>query len=179
MLTNTQSVQRDAKGWRVFVTTQMMDVPVVKHLTSDRPTRATQNPTHRRGTPPLTGPTRSPLSATSSGCRTVPQTTTRSSIQHNLGTAKPPPIPGSQRTASRPPTQTCPGSTRQPLCRPRPCAPPLEPPSNRHAGYRSIQTAPRRWLSTLGSPPAVGATTSPSRSCSQAFRQFGDISPAW
>ena len=68
--------------------------------------------------------------------------------------------------------QNSPGSIRQPQFRTPPPAPPLAPPSNRHAGSKSIQTAHRRWLSTLGSPPAVGPTTSPSRSCSQAFPQF-------
>ena len=51
--------------------------------------------------------------------------------------------------------------------------------SNRLAGYRSIQTAHRSWLSPPGSPPADGPTISPSRSSSQAFPPLGNTSPAW
>ena len=154
------------------------------HQTPDQRTGESRGPTEHptpphRHTAGHTGTRPSPHSATRYGCLPEQQPTTRPSIEHTAGPAKPPPTLGSQPTASRPLTQTCPDFIRQPRCQPRPCAPPLAPPSNKLAGYRSIQAAPRSSLSPPGSPPAVGPTTSPSRSCSLASRPYGNTSPAW
>ena len=80
-------------------------------------TSATRRST-RRATEGHTGTRTSLHSAPPSGCLPEPQTPVRLSTDHTAGPATPRPIPGSLPTASRPQTQTCPGSTRQPQCSP-------------------------------------------------------------
>ena len=140
-------------------------------------TSATRRST-RRATEGHTGTRTSLHSAPPSGCLPEPQTAVRLSTDHTAGPAKPQPIPGSQRAASRPPTQTCPGSTRQPQCSPQPFTQTRALHAGNRAGFRSIRTAHRSSLSPLGSPPAAGSTTSPSRSCSLAFQQSPNAVPA-
>ena len=106
-------------------------------------TSATRRST-RRATEGHTGTRTSLHSAPPSGCLPEPQTAVRLLTDHTAGPAKPQSIPGSQRTASRPPTQTCPGSTRQPQCSPQPFAQTRALQASSRAGFRSIRTAPRR-----------------------------------
>ena len=95
-------------------------------MNGNQPTRmletsATRRST-RRATEGHTGTRTSPHSAPPSGYLPEPQIAVRLLTDHTAGPAKPQSIPGSQRTASRPPTQTCPGSTRQPQCSPTNCS---------------------------------------------------------
>ena len=104
-------------------------------------TSATRRST-RRATEGHTGTRTSLHSAPPSGCLPEPQIAVRLSTDHTAGPAKPQSIPGSQRTASRPPTQTCPGSTRQPQCSPQPIAQTSwRYHASSRAGFRSIQRA--------------------------------------